>query len=199
VVDRESGVIASLKEDVKRRRRVHYRTSSELPLTTLQKCLLDHATALTAAFGRAAQVQEAFLAGLAVVLLLIPVNRALAARIEAASGRMMGFKDARIRRTHELLRGIRQIKAAAWERCFVARVGSPVLCLSTAHACSACAHLHTLPPRVCGVCASALTRTLSGALETETYAQKAVEFMSSIHAGASPVNECALGLGLGIT
>ena len=65
------------------------------------------------------QVQEAFLAGLAVVLLLIPINRALAGRIEAASTTMMAHKDARMRRTGELLRGIRQIKAAAWERCFV--------------------------------------------------------------------------------
>ncbi|KAK9825002.1 hypothetical protein WJX81_008465 [Elliptochloris bilobata] len=68
------------------------------------------------------QVQEAFLAGLAVVLLLIPINRVLSRRIEAASTAMMAYKDARVRRTGELLRGIRQIKAAAWERCFVSRV-----------------------------------------------------------------------------
>ena len=72
------------------------------------------------------QVQEAFLAGLAVVLLLIPINRALAGRIEGASTTMMAHKDARMRRTGELLRGIRQIKAAAWERCFVSRVISRV-------------------------------------------------------------------------
>ena len=59
------------------------------------------------------------------VLLLIPINRALAGRIEAASVTMMAHKDARMRRTGELLRGIRQIKAAAWERCFVSRVGPP--------------------------------------------------------------------------
>ncbi|EIE19385.1 P-loop containing nucleoside triphosphate hydrolase protein [Coccomyxa subellipsoidea C-169] len=68
------------------------------------------------------QVRVAFLAGLAVVLALIPINRWLARRIEAASAEMMGCKDARIRRTGELLRGIRQIKAAAWEPAFLARV-----------------------------------------------------------------------------
>lgn len=56
------------------------------------------------------------------VLLLIPINRALAGRIEAASSAMMSCKDARVRRTGELLRGIRQVKAAAWERCFVGKV-----------------------------------------------------------------------------
>lgn len=68
------------------------------------------------------QVRLAFLAGLAVVLALIPVNRWLAMRIEAASTEMMGCKDVRVRRTGELLRGIRQIKAAAWEPAFLARV-----------------------------------------------------------------------------
>lgn len=39
------------------------------------------------------QVQYAFLAGLGLVLLLIPVNRVLASRIQAASVSMMGAKD----------------------------------------------------------------------------------------------------------
>ncbi|BDA43676.1 probable multidrug resistance-associated protein 7 [Coccomyxa sp. Obi] len=68
------------------------------------------------------QVRLAFLAGLAVVLALIPVNRWLATRIEAASAEMMECKDVRVRRTGELLRGIRQIKAAALEPAFLARV-----------------------------------------------------------------------------
>lgn len=41
------------------------------------------------------QVQFAFLAGLALVILLIPVNRWLANRIQAASVKMMGAKDRR--------------------------------------------------------------------------------------------------------
>jgi hypothetical protein len=45
----------------------------------------------------ALQVEYAFLAGLAVVLLLIPINRALATRIQRASTTMMAAKDARIK------------------------------------------------------------------------------------------------------
>jgi hypothetical protein len=129
-------------------------------------------------------VQEAFLAGLAVVLLLIPVNRVLAARIEAASGRMMGFKDARIRRTHELLRGIRQIKAAAWEACFVARVSILTSCLKFAHGCPACAHLHTLSPCVHGGCARALTRALASALARQRHVQRGLWSHTNIQVSA---------------
>lgn len=71
------------------------------------------------------QVRFAFLAGVAVVLLLIPLNKWLAGRIESASTTMMAFKDLRIKRMEELLRGIRQIKAAAWEESFVRRVTLP--------------------------------------------------------------------------
>lgn len=71
------------------------------------------------------QVRFAFVAGVGVVLLLIPVNRWLAGRIEAASGSMMACKDARIKRMAELLRGIRQIKAATWEPSFIAKVNTP--------------------------------------------------------------------------
>ena len=71
------------------------------------------------------QVKFAFIAGVAVVLLLIPVNHWLATKIEGASTVMMACKDLRIKRMGELLRGIRQIKAAAWEPNFTARVRSP--------------------------------------------------------------------------
>jgi ATP-binding cassette subfamily C (CFTR/MRP) protein 10 len=43
------------------------------------------------------QVRYAFLAGLAVSLLLIPVNRLIATRIQAASADMMRHKDERVR------------------------------------------------------------------------------------------------------
>ena len=69
------------------------------------------------------QVRYAFLAGLAVVVLLIPLNRWLAAKIEKASERMMAFKDTRLQRIGELLHGILQIKMAAWEPCFIKKVG----------------------------------------------------------------------------
>ena len=68
------------------------------------------------------QVKFAFIAGVAVVLLLIPVNHWLATKIESASTVMMACKDLRIKRMGELLKGIRQIKAAAWEPNFTARV-----------------------------------------------------------------------------
>ncbi len=41
------------------------------------------------------QVKYAFLAGLAVVLLLVPINRWLALKIERASENMMAYKDVR--------------------------------------------------------------------------------------------------------
>lgn len=68
------------------------------------------------------KVHFAFLAGLAVVLLLIPVNRWLAQKIQRASIKMMAHKDARVRVLGELLRGIYQIKLATWESRFVAEV-----------------------------------------------------------------------------
>jgi ATP-binding cassette, subfamily C (CFTR/MRP), member 10 len=70
------------------------------------------------------QVRYAFLAGLAVVLLLFPVNRWIALRIQSASIEMMACKDNRIRVLGELLRGMQQIKISAWEACFVERVSA---------------------------------------------------------------------------
>ena len=67
----------------------------------------------------------AFLGGLAVALLLVPINKWLAKRIEAATNAKMTFKDLRVKRTGELLRGIHQIKAAAWEPAFMAHVRPP--------------------------------------------------------------------------
>lgn len=72
-----------------------------------------------------AQVRYAFLAGLAVVVLLIPVNRWLAVKIEGASVRMMGYKDARLQVMGELLRGIHQVKLSAWEPRFIRKVNAP--------------------------------------------------------------------------
>ena len=73
-----------------------------------------------------AQVRYAFLAGLAVVVLLIPVNRWLAVKIERASVRMMAHKDARLQVVGELLRGIHQVKLSAWEPRFIRKVNAPV-------------------------------------------------------------------------
>ena len=66
---------------------------------------------------------------MAVVVLLIPVNYWLAKRIEKASRTMMTCKDLRVKRIGEMLRGIKQVKAAAWEPCFIASVSlSCILC-----------------------------------------------------------------------
>jgi ATP-binding cassette subfamily C (CFTR/MRP) protein 10 len=70
------------------------------------------------------QVDFAFLAGLAIVLAIIPLNRLLAGAIQAASVRMMAAKDERVQVMGEALRGVRQIKAAAWEAAFAARAGA---------------------------------------------------------------------------
>ena len=70
------------------------------------------------------QVRLAFLGGLGVVLLLVPINKWLAKRIEAATNAKMAFKDLRVKRMGELLRGIHQIKASAWEPAFIAHVSA---------------------------------------------------------------------------
>lgn len=68
------------------------------------------------------QVHYAFIAGLAVVVLLIPITRWIAGLIERASVRLMGAKDARVAVLGEMLRGMRQIKASLWEPAFLAKV-----------------------------------------------------------------------------
>ena len=71
------------------------------------------------------QVSYACLAGVGVIVLLIPANRWLAIKIQRANDRMMVFKDARVKRVGEVLHGIRQIKTAAWEDAFAERVCTP--------------------------------------------------------------------------
>ena len=68
------------------------------------------------------QVKSAFVAGLALVLLLIPFNRLLARGIQVASVAMMDAKDRRIAVIGEMLRGIRVVKAAGWEPAFVQKI-----------------------------------------------------------------------------
>eukprot|EP00850_Spirogloea_muscicola_P005214 SM000023S07670 [mRNA] locus=s23:744663:754300:- [translate_table: standard] len=65
------------------------------------------------------QVQYAFLGGLAFIVILIPLNQWLAARIAAACKAMMEAKDVRVRRMGELLAGIRTVKLYAWEPFFI--------------------------------------------------------------------------------
>ncbi|GJP49406.1 hypothetical protein CLOM_g8620 [Closterium sp. NIES-68] len=70
------------------------------------------------------QVSYAFLAGLAVVLLLIPVNRWLADRIGAASKQMMASKDARVQAMQELLDHMASVRAMAMEGAVLKRVNA---------------------------------------------------------------------------
>jgi len=61
------------------------------------------------------QVQFAFLAGLVGVLLIIPLNKVIASAIIAASIKMMAAKDQRVTVIAEMLKGVKAVKAYAWE------------------------------------------------------------------------------------
>eukprot|EP00250_Pteridium_aquilinum_P011989 c20437_g1_i1 orf=297-4817(-) len=61
------------------------------------------------------QVKFSFVAGLAVIILLIPVNKVIASKIGVASKLMMKAKDERVRKMGEILTYIRTIKMYAWE------------------------------------------------------------------------------------
>ncbi|KAI7986989.1 ABC transporter C family member 13 [Camellia lanceoleosa] len=64
------------------------------------------------------QVKYAFLSGIAITILLIPVNRWIAKLIASATNKMMEQKDERIRRTGEILTYMRTLKMYAWELLF---------------------------------------------------------------------------------
>ncbi|TYH16571.1 hypothetical protein ES288_A05G126600v1 [Gossypium darwinii] len=64
------------------------------------------------------QVKLAFMAGLAITILLIPVNKWISELIASATEKMMKLKDERIRRTGELLAHIRTLKMYSWEILF---------------------------------------------------------------------------------
>ena len=76
-------------------------------------------TVVTVMWAHNVQVKTAFFGGMAVVLVFFPINYFLAKQIEAASEKMMKHQDSRVKRTGEMLRGMKQVKAAAWESCFV--------------------------------------------------------------------------------
>ncbi|KAL5152694.1 ABC transporter C family member 13 [Glycine soja] len=64
------------------------------------------------------QVKFAFVSGLAITILLIPVNKWISQLIARATEQMMKEKDERIRRTGELLTYIRTLKMYGWELLF---------------------------------------------------------------------------------
>ncbi|XP_063489114.1 ATP-binding cassette sub-family C member 10 isoform X8 [Symphalangus syndactylus] len=68
------------------------------------------------------RVGVAFVGGLILALLLVPVNKVIATRIMASNQEMLRHKDARVKLVTELLSGIRVIKFCGWERALGARV-----------------------------------------------------------------------------
>ncbi|XP_066862354.1 ATP-binding cassette sub-family C member 10 isoform X4 [Kogia breviceps] len=72
--------------------------------------------------GQEPEVDVAFVGGLILALLLVPVNKVIATRIMASNQEMLQHKDARVKLVTELLSGIRVIKFFGWEQALGARV-----------------------------------------------------------------------------
>ncbi|NXG03290.1 MRP7 protein, partial [Sakesphorus luctuosus] len=70
------------------------------------------------------QVGVAFLGGLALALLLVPINKILANRIMMNSKEMLKHKDTRVKLMTEFLCGIRVIKYYTWEKHFSTRINA---------------------------------------------------------------------------
>ncbi|XXG51840.1 hypothetical protein AAC387_Pa03g0319 [Persea americana] len=68
------------------------------------------------------QVKFAFISGIAITILLIPVNKWISTLIANATEKMMKQKDERIRRAGELLTYIRTLKMYCWELIFANRL-----------------------------------------------------------------------------
>ncbi|XP_053315606.1 ATP-binding cassette sub-family C member 10 [Spea bombifrons] len=70
------------------------------------------------------QVGIAFLGGLGLALLLVPLNKVIASRIMENNKDMLRHKDARVKLMAELLSGMRVVKFYTWEAHFSRRVNS---------------------------------------------------------------------------
>ncbi|XP_038567664.1 multidrug resistance-associated protein 7 isoform X1 [Micropterus salmoides] len=70
------------------------------------------------------QVGVAFLGGLGVALLLVPLNKFLAVRILSNNKHMLRYKDSRVKLMTEILFGIRVIKFYNWEPHFSQKVAN---------------------------------------------------------------------------
>ncbi|XP_035548110.1 ABC transporter C family member 13 isoform X2 [Juglans regia] len=68
------------------------------------------------------QVRFAFVSGIAITILLIPVNKWISELIASATEKMMKQKDERIRKTGEVLTYIRTLKMYGWELLFSSRL-----------------------------------------------------------------------------
>ncbi|NWZ53967.1 MRP7 protein, partial [Haliaeetus albicilla] len=70
------------------------------------------------------QVGVAFLGGLALALLLVPINKVIANRIMMNNKEMLKHKDTRVKLMTEFLCGVRVIKFYAWEKHFSTRINA---------------------------------------------------------------------------
>lgn len=68
------------------------------------------------------QIGIAFLAGVGVTVILIPINKWLASKIARLSVQMMAFKDRRVGLMKEVLSMIKMVKLNAWEGAFKCRI-----------------------------------------------------------------------------
>ena len=60
------------------------------------------------------------MAGLGVMILMIPLNGYIAKKTKTLQGAQMGIKDGRVKEINEVLNGVKVIKLYAWERPFEA-------------------------------------------------------------------------------
>ncbi|NXH19972.1 MRP7 protein, partial [Bucco capensis] len=70
------------------------------------------------------QVGVSFLGGLALALLLVPINKVIANRIMMNNREMLKHKDSRVKLMTEFLGGIRVVKFYAWEKHFSTRINA---------------------------------------------------------------------------
>ncbi|XP_016655769.1 multidrug resistance-associated protein 7 isoform X4 [Acyrthosiphon pisum] len=68
------------------------------------------------------QLGIAFLSGVLVSILLIPVNKIITSNIGKLSGKLMKEKDKRVKLMSEIIKGIRVIKFHVWEKYFIDKV-----------------------------------------------------------------------------
>ena len=70
------------------------------------------------------QVGVSFLAGLFFAVIMIPLNRFVAKRIEALGKDLMSNKDSRVKLTGEVVAAIRVVRMYAWERLFERKINA---------------------------------------------------------------------------
>lgn len=68
------------------------------------------------------QVGIAFLSGVVLTIVLIPINKYVANKIGALSSKLMKYKDDRVNLMTEIIKGIRTIKLHAWEDFFIDKI-----------------------------------------------------------------------------